>query len=36
MLVTVARPCGATRGISGALRREERGECCGYSEVFMW
>jgi hypothetical protein len=25
---------GPIRGISGTLRREERGECCGYSEVF--
>jgi hypothetical protein len=35
-LFTVARPGGANRGISGTLRREERGECCGYSEVPMW
>jgi hypothetical protein len=28
------RPGGAIRGISGTLRREGRGECCGYSEVF--
>jgi hypothetical protein len=26
---------GAIRGISGTLRREVRGECCGYSEVSM-
>jgi hypothetical protein len=24
---------GASRGISETLRREGRGECCGYSEV---
>jgi hypothetical protein len=28
------RSGGAIRGISGTLRREGRGECCGYSEVF--
>jgi hypothetical protein len=28
------RPGGAIRGISGTLKREGRGECCGYSEVF--
>jgi hypothetical protein len=22
------------RGVSGTLEREERGECCGYYEVF--
>jgi hypothetical protein len=28
------RPDGAIRGISGTLRREGWGECCGYSKVF--
>jgi hypothetical protein len=28
------RPGEAIRGISGTLRREGRGECYGYSEVF--
>jgi hypothetical protein len=28
------RPGGTIRGISETLRREGRGECCGYSEVF--
>jgi hypothetical protein len=28
------RPGGAIRGVSGTLRREGQGECCGYSEVF--
>jgi hypothetical protein len=27
---------GPFKGISGTLRREGRGECCGYSEVSMW
>jgi hypothetical protein len=35
-LFTVARSGGASRGISGTLRREGRGECCGYSEIPMW
>jgi hypothetical protein len=35
-LFTIARMGGASRGISGALEREGRGECCGYSEVSMW
>jgi hypothetical protein len=26
----------ASRGISGTLKREGQGECCGYSEVSMW
>jgi hypothetical protein len=30
------RPDGAIRGISGTLKREGRGECCGYSGVPMW
>jgi hypothetical protein len=30
------RPGGTIRGISGILKREEQGECCGYSSVFMW
>jgi hypothetical protein len=34
-LFTVARPGGASRGISETLGREGRGECCGYSEVSM-
>jgi hypothetical protein len=36
MFITVARPGGASGGISGTLEREGRGECCGYSEVSMW
>jgi hypothetical protein len=28
------RPGGATRGISGTLRKEGQGECCGYFKVF--
>jgi hypothetical protein len=32
----VARPGGASRGISGTLGREGRGECCSYSEVSVW
>jgi hypothetical protein len=28
------RPGGAIREISGTLKREGRGECCGYFEVF--
>jgi hypothetical protein len=35
-LFTVARPGGTSRGISGTLRREGWGKCCGYSEVSMW
>jgi hypothetical protein len=35
-LFIVARSGGASRGISGTLEREGRGECCGYSEVSMW
>jgi hypothetical protein len=34
IVVNNLRPGGAIRGISGTLRREERGECCGYSEIF--
>jgi hypothetical protein len=30
------RPDGASRGISGTLRREGQGECYGYSEVSVW
>jgi hypothetical protein len=36
VLIIVARLGGASRGISGALGREGRGECCGYSEIPMW
>jgi hypothetical protein len=28
--------CGQLGGTSGPLRREGRGECCGYSEVSVW
>jgi hypothetical protein len=28
------RPSGAIWGISGTLRREGRGECCDYFEIF--
>jgi hypothetical protein len=35
-LSTVARPGGASRGISGTLGREGREECCDYSVVSMW
>jgi hypothetical protein len=35
-LFIVAGPDGARRGVSGTLRREGRGEYCGYSEVSMW
>jgi hypothetical protein len=35
-LFTVAIPGGASRGISGTLRREGRGECHDYSKVSMW
>jgi hypothetical protein len=33
---SVARSGGASRRISGTLRREGQGECCGYSEVSVW
>jgi hypothetical protein len=33
---SVARPSRASRGISGTLRREGRGECCAYFEVSVW
>jgi hypothetical protein len=33
---TVARPGGASRGISGTLRREGRGECYDYFVISMW
>jgi hypothetical protein len=33
---SVARPGGASRRISGTLRRKGHGECCGYSEVSVW
>jgi hypothetical protein len=33
LLLDRARQVGR---ISGTLRREGRGECCDYSEVFMW
>jgi hypothetical protein len=36
MFIIVARPGGASRRISGTLRREGRGECCGYSDVPVW
>jgi hypothetical protein len=36
MFITIARPGGASRGISGTLRMEGWGEYCGYSEVSMW
>jgi hypothetical protein len=36
MFITVARPGGASRGINGTLRREWRGEYCGYSKISMW
>jgi hypothetical protein len=36
MFITVARPDRTSRGISGTLRREGRGECCGYSNVPVW
>jgi hypothetical protein len=36
MYITVARPGGKSRGISGTLEREGQGECCGYSEVSVW
>jgi hypothetical protein len=35
-LFTVARPDGASRGISGTLGREGQGKCYGYSEVPIW
>jgi hypothetical protein len=35
-LFTVARPGGASREVSGTLRREGHGECCGYFEISMW
>jgi hypothetical protein len=35
-LFTVAKLGGASRGVSGTLLREGRGECCGYSKVSMW
>jgi hypothetical protein len=35
-LFTVARLGRGSRGISGTLGREGRGECCGYSEVSIW
>jgi hypothetical protein len=28
------RPGGVIRGVSGTLRRERWGECCGYFDVF--
>jgi hypothetical protein len=30
------RPDGASRGISGTLRREGQRECYGYFEVSVW
>jgi hypothetical protein len=35
-IIVVARPSGASREISGTLRREGPRECYGYSEVSMW
>jgi hypothetical protein len=35
-LFAVARPGRASRGIGGTLGKEVQGECCGYSEVYMW
>jgi hypothetical protein len=34
MLLDNLRSPGAIRGISGTLRREGLGECCGYFDVF--
>jgi hypothetical protein len=36
LLFTIARPGRASKGISGTLRREGRGECCGYFELSKW
>jgi hypothetical protein len=36
MLITVARPGRVSRGISGTLRREGRGEYYGYFKVPVW
>jgi hypothetical protein len=36
MFIAIARPDGASSGISGTLRREGQGDCCGYSEVPVW
>jgi hypothetical protein len=36
MVIIVARPGGASRGIGGTLKREWQGERCGYSEVSVW
>jgi hypothetical protein len=33
---SVARPSRSSRGVSGTLRREERGECCGYFKCSVW
>jgi hypothetical protein len=35
IVVVNLRPGRAIRGISGTLRREGRGECCGYFEIFL-
>jgi hypothetical protein len=35
-LIIVAIPGGASRGISGTLKREGRRECCCYSEISTW
>jgi hypothetical protein len=34
MWIKIGDRAGPFRGISGTLRREGRGECCGYSEIF--
>jgi hypothetical protein len=36
MVIIVAGSGGASRGISGTLGREGRGEQCSYFEVSMW
>jgi hypothetical protein len=36
MLIIVATLGWASRGISGTLEREGKGECCGYFEVSVW
>jgi hypothetical protein len=35
-LFIIARSGGASRGICVTIRREGRGECCGYFDVSMW
>jgi hypothetical protein len=36
MFITVPRPGRASGGISGTLKREGRGQYCGYVEVPVW